>query len=154
MKFPATIGIFGTPIYSTTEEIIKVSDFALGKLMPECRKKISIDIELLSNISCKSWGTAVAVDDHKENPVQFRIELIRSMSKAKITKYLIHELVHVKQFHLGELVYSDPVVWHGQKWLGPLDESDPLNLPWEVECWGKADILYDEWIVNGGSIMK
>lgn len=57
---------------------------------------------------------------------------------------LAHEMVHAKQYFLGELVdYGSHVSWHGKKYqeFEPSSE-DYFFSPWEVEAFGMQVGLY------------
>ena len=84
------------------------------------------------------------VDDYNSSgkPREFTLEIYRKQTEEEILKTLAHELVHVRQYSIGDL-NEEATLWQGR-----LMESNLAydNQPWEIEANELADILYEEYI--------
>jgi len=95
--------------------------------------------------------------DQGYKPKEFRISIrTNKVNLLWLLTTLAHEIIHIKQYRLGELV--DTV--HGSKWKGKFYAEVGSNkkvskrvlyrryhdLPWEREAWEKEDILFKKFI--------
>ena len=84
------------------------------------------------------------VDDYNSSGKlrEFTLEIYRDQIEEEILKTLAHELVHVRQYSIGDL-NEEATLWQGR-----LMESNLAydNQPWEIEANELADILYEEYI--------
>ena len=73
---------------------------------------------------------------------EFTLEIYRKQTEEEILKTLAHELVHVRQYSIGDL-NEEATLWQGR-----LMESNLAydNQPWEIEANELADTLYEEYI--------
>jgi len=77
-------------------------------------------------------GYASVVEFSPSNkPRQFEIEIHPGIGAVEILKTLAHEMVHIKQYALGD------VNIRGTRWKGSKVESpDYWTEPWEIEAYG------------------
>lgn len=70
-----------------------------------------------------------------------------------------HEMIHVKQYELGELVGDTSTqtwTYKGVKhdWSGGVPRSVYYSAPWEVEAYGLEKAMYEMWLENKENIEK
>lgn len=92
-------------------------------------KDLKIEIKFYKNL--KDYGTT----SHSECN-HFLIKLRKNMSVKNIFETLAHEVVHVKQFVLGE-IDDNLDTWRGEK-----VSVDYMYQPWEVEANGLSYSLF------------
>lgn len=120
------------------------------KLFPKyILPELHFDIELIRNLKKKEdikadciWG------DERVNPRDFEIRIDSSMNMYAIIRALAHEMVHVKQYALGELMDGPSylkVRWLG-KWIKTQNENNYWDRPWEIEAYGKEIGLAQSFI--------
>lgn len=81
-------------------------------------------------------------------PKNFDIRIKTNMRQHEVMLSLFHELMHVKQYILGELKDSTRHD-HVHKWAGDwnnFSEHQYYDLPWEVDAHGREKGSYLEWI--------
>ena len=106
----------------------KVVDFMIKKLMPRV-KTLDITVEL-KNIPIRdnAWGLVEIQDSNRE----FIIELEKSLCLYDFVTYLIHEMIHVKQYVRKELTEKGSTVyWNGEN----CSKISYSKQPWEVEAY-------------------
>lgn len=119
------------------------AEFYASKLMSK-RMNESLDITLIlkDNLDDNSDGSC-SFEEHDDGIRYFEIELDRSNSERQILLNLAHEMVHVKQFSLGELkdgIRPTTTVWQG---ITVDDEQvDYWDTPWEIEAHGREKGLF------------
>ena len=124
--------------------------FALPYLMKQSQiDKLSIRINIKKDYVAKEgcYGICDVNDVEKRGrPKSFSLSVDGSMLIRHILTTVAHELVHVKQYATGELVYRNSTgesYWHGEK------IDDNLNYwlhPWEIEAAGWERNLVELWI--------
>ena len=85
-------------------------------------------------------------DDYKKTPKNFIITMTSKFGILRSLIILAHEMVHVKQFALGELVWPEENLH--PKWLGKKIDYDSItywDLPYEVEAHGREKGLVYQW---------
>ena len=107
-------------------------------------KNIVIELELKSNF--KDHGDCEVLEyNSQRKPRSFKIRLRKKKSHKSLIKTLAHELVHVKQFALGEMSeFHD-------RWRDGVDHKDTeyFDLPWEIEARMMEHVLYDKYKNSG-----
>ena len=107
-------------------------------------KHIVIELELKSNF--KDHGDCEVLEyNSQRKPRSFKIRLRKKKSHKSLIKTLAHELVHVKQFALGEMSeFHD-------RWRDGVDHKDTeyFDLPWEIEARMMEHVLYDKYKNSG-----
>jgi hypothetical protein len=71
----------------------------------------------------------------------YEVEIKRSLPMREMLTTLAHELVHVKQYVLGEMPES-------------IDQGDYWDRPWEVEAHGRETGLFIRWAEKEGLASK
>ena len=113
--------------------------------------KLGIDKKLQNRITINmfvrksSSRGSCEVDLGAKNPRVFDIILSPDENgEVSIVQILAHEMVHLKQFALGELrMMSRCNKWKGKKWESKSDELDNYyDSPWEIEAFGREEGLF------------
>jgi hypothetical protein len=76
-----------------------------------------------------------------DNPTSIAMLLDSALSIESMIDILCHEMVHVKQFALGQM----QVKYCGEKttlyWIGKKVQADYWDQPWEQEAWRRERVL-------------
>ena len=139
-----------------------MTEFAMAKLVPSSRirNNVSINVHLRHH---EENGEAMLEDyANKYRPRDFKI--IIDHHRAEIDDYnrerpstewghmklrtLAHELVHVKQYIMGDLTWRDKgLLWKGEictaKYL-----TDQLEAPYEIEAYGREKGLLVSFFIK------
>ena len=111
--------------------------FAKQLMTPKLCRHITLDIIVRSNM--REHGICTPIEFNKANkPRGFEIELRKKKSLKSMISTLAHEMVHVKQYAVGEMNEYDNV-WQGRKIN--IRKLDYFNLPWEIEAYSREDDL-------------
>ena len=139
-----------------------MTEFAMAKLVPSkrLRNNVSINVHLKHH---EEGGEAMLSEDaNRYRPRDFKI--IIDHHRAEIDDYgrtrtdtewghtiirtLAHELVHVKQYLVGDLTWRDRgMLWRGVM-FAPEYLTDQLETPYEVEAYGKEKGLLVSFFVK------
>lgn len=125
-----------------------IATFSAGKLMsPQLVKNLDITIQLVKNLSVKEgvYGDCIWEDDDVR-PREFIIRADCSLRLRRILETIAHEMVHVKQWAMGEMrEMSRPA--NKTKWKGQLFETEMeyWDRPWEIEAHGREVGLFIRW---------
>ena len=139
-----------------------MTEFAMAKLVPSkrLRNNVSINVHLKHH---EEGGEAMLSEDaNRYRPRDFKI--IIDHHRAEIDDYgrtrtdtewghtilrtLAHELVHVKQYLVGDLTWRDKgMLWKGVM-FAPEYLTDQLETPYEVEAYGKEKGLLVSFFVK------
>lgn len=108
---------------------------------PQKSKHLTIEVKY-KNIETQG---EVYIEDYNKRgvPNHFVILVKRSDSEKEKLITIAHELVHVKQYCLGELNEE------GTHWLGEyvnVEELEYEELPWEIEAWDVGEYLYQQYV--------
>jgi len=139
-----------------------MTEFAMSKLVPSTRLRNNVSINVHLKHHCE--GGEAMLEDYA-NPYRPRdFKVIIDHHRAEIDDYgrtrtdtewghtilrtLAHELVHVKQYLVGDLTWRD----NGMLWKGvmfaPEYLTDQLETPYEVEAYGKEKGLLVSFFVK------
>lgn len=139
----------------TSDELKLVKEFTKWTMSKFVSKGIQKNLEITIRFDAnlykrdKSLGLAVWTDKHYMGR-EFLVEIDTPESARflNIIHTLAHELVHVKQWTLGEyhpdMRGDDVYFYHGQKYDAKL--MDYWDLPWEIEAHGRSMGLIMQWI--------
>ena len=139
-----------------------MTEFAMAKLVPSkrLRNNVSINVHLKHH---EEGGEAMLSEDaDRYRPRDFKV--IIDHHQAEIDDYgrtrtdtewghtilrtLAHELVHVKQYLVGDLTWRDKgMLWKGVM-FAPEYLTDQLETPYEVEAYGKEKGLLVSFFVK------
>lgn len=127
-------------------ELHEACDFFAERLLsPQMRKNVNVDVIFLKGLlkEEKMYGWCDYVDNNLK-PRYFEIGIDPSLSRVRMIRTLVHELVHVKQFVYGEL---RDYVHKETHWCGSyVDPRTPYRKkPWEKEAFRMQNELAAEW---------
>jgi len=144
-----------TALYAMTE-------FAMAELVPSKRLRNNVSINVHLKHHDESGEAMLSEGANIYRPRDFKI--IIDHHRAEIDDYdrtrtdtewghtilrtLAHELVHVKQYLMGELSWRDKgMLWRGEL-LTPEYLTDQLKMPYEVEAYGKEKGLFISFLLK------
>ena len=139
-----------------------MTEFAMARLVPSkrLRNNVSINVHLKHH---EEGGEAMLSEDaNRYRPRDFKV--IIDHHQAEIDDYgrtrtdtewghtilrtLAHELVHVKQYLVGDLTWRDKgMLWKGVM-FAPEYLTDQLETPYEVEAYGKEKGLLVSFFIK------
>ena len=128
-----------------------MTEFAMSRLVPSnrLRKNISIDVHLKHHAE---GGEAmmseytnprrprefkVIVDHHRAEYDDYGRKRTETEWGHNILKTLAHELVHVKQYVMGELKWRDAGLLYKGTNHNPENLMEYFELPYEIEAYGR-----------------
>ena len=79
---------------------------------------------------------------------KFYIELLKNFPIDDLLLSLAHEVVHLKQFAIGELKHASHLK-NSYKWQGKFYDEGKIHyydLPWEIEAHGRERGLYSRFV--------
>jgi len=119
------------------------AEFYASKIMSKRMiESLDITIILKEQVDDGNDGSC-SFEDHDDGIRYFELEIDRNNSERQILLNLAHEMVHVKQFALGELkdgIKPATTVWQG---ITVDDEQvDYWDAPWEIEAHGREKGLF------------
>jgi len=114
--------------------------------------ELHIDIEFVTGMLKSRGHEGESYCEDWENDSKYRwftINIDPSISRKNILLTLAHEMVHVKQYAVGELqetASSNITKWNGKK----IDDDviDYWDLPWEIDAHGREKGLYSRYVKN------
>lgn len=114
-------------------------------------QNLGVDIEFIRENN-NEGSTELIFDEQR--PRDFKVCIDPGLSRKKQLLAMAHELVHVKQFALGEMRYTrstEFIKWHKQTICS--DNTNYYDLPWEIEAFGREYGMYIRY-VNHLSVVK
>jgi hypothetical protein len=115
---------------------------------------ISVKVKFIKNLY-KNTGCygQIIWEDTNYRPRKFSIDIDPKSYVSKITKTLIHEMIHVSQFASGKMQDSLRV-FNQRRWSTKwnkkfidMDKVDYDDHPWEIEAYALEPIYYEKWKV-------
>jgi hypothetical protein len=145
-----------------------MTEFAMAKLVPskKLRDNISIDVHLRKHLN--AGEAKLAEHANRYRPRDFKVLLNHhDMEKDdygrertdtewahEILKTLAHELVHVKQYVMGELTWRDRgLLWKGHLYT-PEHLGEYFDTPYEIEAFGRERGLLVTFLAAWSEIEK
>ena len=125
---------------------IEESSYFFEKLLYKRRlPTLQLNIRLIDRLKETEGVEADCVwEDRRINPREYTIRLNTSSGRSKMITSLAHEMVHVKQYSIGELRDSnestDIVYWMGNRY--DCNKTHYYDWPWEIEASGREHGLY------------
>lgn len=132
--------------------VAEACGYFVNKLFPKkVLAQLHFDIELIRNLKKKEEVKADCIwSDERLYPRDFEIRIDSSMNMYAIVRALAHEMVHAKQYALGELMDGPSylrVRWM-DKWIKSQDEKNYWDRPWEIEAYGKETGLAESFLID------
>lgn len=141
-EFPmlADVNITGCTDVRFQNIVRKACDFYLRQLLPNrLIRNITIDIEFLRKLDDFADGYCeVTGHNSRKKPREFTIQIQKYKSKRYMLMTLAHEMVHLKQYVLGELD-ENMNAWKGRRVSSKMSYWDS---PWEIEAHGREAGLF------------
>ena len=145
-----------------------MTEFAMARLVPskKLRDNISIDVHLRKHLN--AGEAKLAEHANRYRPRDFKVLLNHhDMEKDdygrertdtewahEILKTLAHELVHVKQYVMGELTWRDRgLLWKGHLYT-PEHLGEYFDTPYEIEAFGRERGLLVTFLATWTEIEK
>ncbi len=139
-----------------------MTEFAMARLVPSKRLRNNVSINVHLKHHDEGGEAMLSEDANKYRPRDFKV--IVDHHRAEIDDYgrtrndtewghtilriLAHELVHVKQYLVGDLSWRDKgMLWKG-KIFAPEYLTEQLKTPYEVEAYGKEKGLLISFFVK------
>ena len=125
---------------------LKAIDFFADLLLtPQLKKHIIVNVVFRKKM--KYLGLT-HVEDYNimGKPREFTLEVYRNQTDEEILKTIAHELVHVRQYAVGDL-NEEATLWQGRSVSRDLEYH---NHPWEIEAEDLTEILYGEYVNDIG----
>ncbi len=125
----------------TQSRLQAIGFFADKLLTKQLNRHIIVNVVFRKNLS---YLGLTYVDDYNSSGKlrEFTLEIYRDQIEEEILKTLAHELVHVRQYAVGDL-NEEATLWQGRLMEVNLAYE---NQPWEIEADELADTLYEEYI--------
>jgi len=125
----------------TQSRLQAIGFFADKLLTKQLNRHIIVNVVFRKNLS---YLGLTYVDDYNSSGKlrEFTLEIYRDQIEEEILKTLAHELVHVRQYAIGDL-NEEATLWQGRLMEVNLAYE---NQPWEIEADELADTLYEEYI--------
>ena len=143
-------------------------EFALARLQISNRLRNNLNLTIHMKHHDNEGEARVGKDANRYRPRHFDIFLDhhrmekddygRSLEDTewghRVLKVLAHELVHVKQYIMGELSWRDAgLLWHGKN-FDPKNILNYYELPYEIEAHGREYGLLVGFLVVWNNIEK
>ena len=125
----------------TQSRLQAIGFFADKLLTKQLNRHIIVNVVFRKNLN---YLGLTYVDDYNSSGKlrEFTLEIYRDQIEEEILKTLAHELVHVRQYAVGDL-NEEATLWQGRLMEVNLAYE---NQPWEIEADKLADTLYEEYI--------
>ena len=128
--------------------------FYLDLLLPgeqynEVKRNLSIEIEYMKAPPEDEGAAGWTIPLDEET---FIIQIYSDFIECSPLQTLAHEIVHVKQYALGELRErvtkdkSSSIIWKSKRWNPPEGSHEYWDCPWEIEAFGREYGLYKRFI--------
>ena len=135
-----------------------MTEFALSNLIPSKRLRDNIEINIHMKHHSNEGEAMLNEDTNRYRPRSFRVILDHHRMRineitgeertdmewfAEILKTLAHEIVHVKQYALGELKWRDAGLLYKGVNHEAMSLMEYFELPYEIEAYGREKgLLY------------
>jgi hypothetical protein len=124
-----------------------VTTWFLNRFLPRHRLDVRIVHRGLKREFVYGWCD---FEDDYKRPRSFLIELQSFMNQELYIKTLLHELVHLRQWVLGDLRQK-----RGKMYYGPhkIEDYEYWDQPHEIEAREQESILYLEYLFDNQNIL-
>jgi len=104
-------------------------------------------LEIEVNVTKSTADGFCEYSDTNFSPKSFILEINKDLEGEELTKTVIHEMVHVKQYVKGQLKERyNPVhhhLWHKEMII--VNDDNFYSVPWEVEARELEQILFERY---------
>lgn len=131
------------------KELIYCIKFYLSLLFKPQQKHIVDELSISVKFQEMNEDGLCEFLDDDEDPRMFLIHIQKGISRKRILKALAHEMVHLKQFALNELLkfdVDDAPVYKGKTYR--IDEMSYWDWPWEIEANGREVGMYTRYVAK------
>ena len=145
-----------------------MTEFAMAKLVPSKRLRDNVSINIHLKHHDEGGEAMLSENANKYRPRDFKV--IIDHHQAEIDNYdrtrtetewghtilttLAHELVHVKQYLVGDLTWRDKgMLWKGEI-FAPEYLTDHLEAPYEIEAYGRERGLLVSFLAFWNEVEK
>lgn len=127
--------------FQTTVE--KACAYYAGLLLPKhIARSITLDVEFTGHLDKHADGYCEVIGhNQRKKPREFEIQIQKNKSKRYMMMTIAHEMVHLKQYAMGELD-ENLAVWKGKRVPANTDYWDQ---PWEIEAHGREYGLWSRF---------
>jgi len=134
------VSISGSSKAKFNNVVYAACEYYLNRLVSSrLRKHIMIDIEFRKRLDDDADGYCeVSGVNARNKPREFTIQIQKNKSERYMLMTLAHEMVHLKQYVMGELDETMDV-WNGKRVSSKVSYWDS---PWEIEARGRELGLY------------
>ena len=117
-----------------------------GRSWDSLKKNLSIEIVLNDSAEDGAAGWTMALEED-----YYVIELYKGFAGTPLLQTLAHEIVHVKQYAIGDLREKmrngeADFIWKNRRWSPPEGQHEYWDCPWEIEAFGREYGLYKRFI--------
>jgi len=125
----------------TSAQKSAINYFADRLFTPQMKRNVSIRISFSSTMD--NYGET-EIDDYNLSgkPREFILNIKRNICAEEIIRTISHEMIHVKQYVLGQL-NEQMTMWNGQKVND--GQYGYFDSPWEIEAHELGDKLFFEF---------
>ena len=117
------------------EQVIQI----LAKELKLDKRNFELDVCVRKGLA-KNGGYNGAVQPHADGGYVMFID--SALDAVKMVEILAHEMVHVKQFVLGQLqIETDEYGFATYYWMGKKNTDKYFDRPWEIDAWAKERLL-------------
>ena len=131
--------------------IREVTKFILPKLFKSNDRllnNVCVTVKIDNDLTKKEKALGLCYwTDDRYRPRRFMVVMSENQSKREFITTLIHELVHVKQYAVGDLrdYCSGAAKWKKRVYEIHPDDPNCLNSPWEKEAYRVSQELYNKY---------
>ena len=88
--------------------------------------------------------------EHDDGCKYWHVDIdLANVSMKEMVQNLAHEMIHAKQFLRGELA-TNMDKWKGVVYKSKDGDVYDFESPWEKEAYGTEDVLYNNYVNDGG----
>jgi hypothetical protein len=148
--------------------LFAMTEFAMSKLIPSTRLRNNITVNIhmkhhaedgeamLSDFTNpnKPREFEIIIDHHRAKVDDFNRTLTNTEWAYSILKLLAHELVHVKQYVMGELKPTANGFVYKKTMYSPENRDEYYDQPFEIEAYGRERGLLNSFLLRWKEIEK
>ena len=139
-----------------------MTEFAMARLVPSKRLRDNVSINVHLKHHDEGGEAMLSEDANKYRPRDFKVIIDHHQAEVDdynrtrtdtewghtILRVLAHELVHVKQYLMGELTWRDKGMLWGGELFAPEYLTEQLKTPYEIEAYGREKGLLISFFIK------